>query len=243
MTVSLTFIQSFVEVLDQSKVRAAMDSKIVSRELWRVVRPVLRNAGWTSFSSRTARRFSDSRIDVVNFQSFNSYLASSIGSTTYSFSIRLGCFFTVIPHRGLRVKDKLLMPEEYHCQLRHTIRKKFSQPDCPRTDVFYVDPKGEYLSTVVEAAGQGIATEGLSWFERFSNMREVLRTLREDDETNEGTWGFGTKSSPARNLYTGYVAVALGENQIATEHLRRAATAASYADFREQIEEELSRLQ
>ena len=219
-----------------------MDSKVVSRELWKMVRPVLKDAGWTSFSSRTARRFSNLRIDVVNFQSFHSYLASAIGSTTYSFSVRLGCFFTAIPHTGIKVKDGMLMPEEYHCHLRYTLHKKFSQPECARTDVFYLDPKGKYLPTVVEAVRQEIATEGLSWFQRFSDMQEVLRTLMEDDETNEGTWGFGAKPSPARNLYTGYVALSLGETQIATEHLRQAALSPSYARFREQIEAELSSL-
>ena len=83
-----------------------MDSKIVSRELWKVVRPLLRDAGWTSFSSRTARRFTQSRIDVVNFQSFNSHLASAIGSTTYSFSIRLG-FFS-LPYRTQASRSKLV---------------------------------------------------------------------------------------------------------------------------------------
>jgi hypothetical protein len=108
--------------------------------------------------------------------------------------------------------------------------------------VFYVDPKGKYLPTVVEAVRQEIATEGLSWFQRFSDMQEVLRTLMEDDETNEGTWGFGAKPSPARNLYTGYVALSLGETQIATEHLKKAALSSSYSPFREQIETELSAL-
>src|SRR5215471_7247750 len=154
-----------------------MDSKVVSRELWRVVSPVLKDAGWTSFAGRTARRFSDPHNDVVNFQSFYIYLASAIGSTTYSFSVRLGCFFPAIPHSGIRVKDGVLNPEEYHCQLRYTIHKKFSQPECARTDVFYVDPKGKYLPTVVEAVREGITTEGLSWFKRFSDMQELLRTL------------------------------------------------------------------
>ena len=108
--------------------------------------------------------------------------------------------------------------------------------------MFYVDPKGEYLPTVVEAVREGIVTEGLSWFQRFSDMQEVLRTLMEDDETNEGTWGFGAKPSPARNLYTGYLALSLGETQIATEHLRKAAISPSYTCFREQIEAELSSL-
>jgi hypothetical protein len=219
-----------------------MDSKIVSRELWKVVRPVLRDAGWTSFSSRTARRFSQSRIDVLSFQSFNGYLASAIGSTTYSFSIRLGCFFTAIPHSGIKIKDGLLMPEEYHCHLRCTIRKKFSQPECARTDVFYIDPKGNYLPTVIEATRQGIAAEGFAWFRRFSEMDEVLRTLMEEAETNDGTWGFGAESSPARNLYTGYIALCLGKTQIAAEHLKQAAISPSYAHFREQIEARLSSL-
>jgi len=217
-----------------------MDSKVVSRELWKVVRPVLKGAGWTSFAGRTARRFSDRRIDVVNFQSFNSYLASAIGTTTYSFSIRLGCFFPAIPHSGIKVKQGLLNPAEHHCQLRYTIHKKFSQPECARTDVFYVDPKGKYLATVVEAVRQDISTEALSWFRRFSDMQEVLRTLMEDDESMEGTWGFGAKPSPARNLYTGYVALALGKTPLAAEHLRQAALSPSYACFRERIAAELS---
>ena len=135
-----------------------MDSKVVSRELWKVVRPLLKGADWTSFSSRTARSFSNQRIDVVNFQSFNSHLACAIASTTYSFSVRLGCFFTAIPHLNIKAKSGVLMPEEYQCQLRYTIRKKFSQPECAGADVFYVDPKGEYLPTVVEALRQGLAT-------------------------------------------------------------------------------------
>jgi Domain of unknown function (DUF4304) len=224
------------------KVLAAMDSKIVGRELWKVVRPLLREAGWASFSSRTARKFSEQRIDVVNFQSFNSYLASGIGSTTYSFCVRLGCFFTAIPHSGIKVKNGILMPQEYHCHLRYTVHKKFPQPECARTDVFYVDPEGKYLPTVIEAVRQGLATEGLSWFQRFSDMREVLRTLLEDDQTNDGTSDFGAKSSPARNLYTGYIALSLGETRIASEHLRRVADSSSYAQFRGQIEAQLSAL-
>jgi len=90
--------------------------------------------------------------------------------------------------------------------------------------VFYVDPEGKYLSRAVEEVRQGISTKGLSWFRRFSDMREVLRILVEDDETNNGTWGFGAKSNPARNLYTGYVGRLLGDTQIAIGCLRKGAS-------------------
>ena len=78
-----------------------------------------------------------------------------------------------------------------------------------RTDVFYVDPKNRYLPNVIEAVKYGIATERLAWFRRFSDMQEVSRTLTEENESMNGTWGFGAKSSPARNLSRGYVALFL----------------------------------
>jgi len=219
-----------------------MDNKLVSRELWKVIRPLLKEAGWTSFTARTARRFSDKRVDVVNFQSFNSHLAGAIGSTTYSFSIRLGCFLRVIPDLRVKVKSGLPMPEEYACHLRSTLHKKFRQPECARTDVYYVDPDGKYLPRVVEAAQEAITTEGFAWFQRFSDMREVLRTLLEDAETNEGTWGFGANPSPARHLYRGYVALSLGDAKLASTDLRAVLSSSSFEELREQIEIDLSRL-
>ena len=219
-----------------------MDSKIVGRELWRVVRPLLKEAGWTSFTSRTARAFFESRINVINFQSFNSYIASVIGITTYSFSIKLGCFLRVIPNITVKFRDGLPMPEEYECHLRSTLPRKFSQPECARNDVFYVDPKGEYLPLVVQAAREAITKQGFQWFQRFSDMREVLRTLLEDDETDEVAWGFGANPSPARFLYRGYVALSLGDNSLASNDLNQALSSSRFEQLRQQIQSDLSRM-
>lgn len=103
-------------------------------------------------------------------------------------------------------------------------------------------PRATTSRAVIEATRQGIATDGFAWFRRFSDMQEVLRTLMEDNESNDGTFGFGAKSSPARNLYTGYIALFLGKTQIAVEPLTQAAISPSYDHFRKQIEEQLSRL-
>jgi hypothetical protein len=219
-----------------------MDSRVVSRELWKVVRPLLKEAGWSSFTTRTARRVSDSGVDVVNFHSFNSHLAFAIRSTTYSFSVRLGCFLRVVPNSMLKFKNGVPMPEEYHCHLRCTLRNKLPQPEWLRTDVFYVDPAGKYLPQVLEAAREGIAKEGFEWFRRFSDMREVLRTLLEDGETHDGTWGFGANPSAARSLYRGYVALSLGDTELAFHDLSRAASSSSYEQLRGRIEADLSRI-
>ena len=61
-------LDSWFCVCWQSKVPAVRDSKLVSRELWKLVRPVVRDAAWTSVSSGTARPFSMLVIDVVNWE-------------------------------------------------------------------------------------------------------------------------------------------------------------------------------
>jgi hypothetical protein len=45
------------------------------RQAW----PVLRTAGFDSFSSRTAWRYADAAVDVVTFQSFSASIADAVG--------------------------------------------------------------------------------------------------------------------------------------------------------------------
>jgi hypothetical protein len=96
-----------------------MDSKIVTREIRRFVWPRLKKQGFTEFSARTAWRHSKAKIDVVNFQSFNSYLAGVIGCTTYSFALNLGCYYLAI-RGGLPVPFGKGVPFPYHRNLSVT---------------------------------------------------------------------------------------------------------------------------
>ncbi|HZS54150.1 MAG TPA: hypothetical protein VFA65_07085 [Bryobacteraceae bacterium] len=181
---------------------------------------------------------------MISFQSFNTYLAKRIGSTTYSFGVRLGCFFRFIPEgTPIKMRDGLPMPEEYHCHLRYTIRKRFPQPECARTDVFYVDPDGKYLPLVVDGVREGLTTEGFEWFLRFSDMREVLRTVQEDFQSvHNGTWGFGANPSPVRYLIRGYVALSLGRADLAINDLIQAASSPALERMHAQIRTDLSRI-
>ena len=69
-----------------------MDSREVSTELRSEVRPLLRERGFQRFTSRYAWRVLDDRVDVVNFQSFSDQKARSLGCTSYSFAVNLGCY-------------------------------------------------------------------------------------------------------------------------------------------------------
>src|SRR5438046_2312513 len=91
-----------------------MDRKSVNRAIAARVRPLLKAEGFDEFTARSAWRFAGLAINVVNFQSFNSYLASSVGCTTFSFALNLGCHFTFLPSVGAhRIYDRKRPPEDY----------------------------------------------------------------------------------------------------------------------------------
>src|SRR5882724_2810970 len=93
-----------------------MDSKDVARAIRSRIRPPLKAAGFDRFTSRTAWRFRGPAIGVVNFQSFNSYIASGVGCTTFSFAIKLGFHYTFLPEIGTsKSYDRNNRPQEYHC--------------------------------------------------------------------------------------------------------------------------------
>jgi hypothetical protein len=211
---------------------ALVDSSIVNREIKSVIRPLLQDAGLTQFTMRTGWRYAGEKIDVVNFQSFNSYLANSVGCTTYSFCVRLGCSFDAIPrNERVKRKDEFLLPEEYECHFRRRLQKTIRQPNLKRKDIWYVDPSGENLKVVIEDARKAILENGLPWFNRFTDLTEVLRTLQQDSESNEGTSGFGTKTSPSRHFMTGYVALSRGKTQLASDHILKALLSGCFKDL------------
>jgi len=221
-----------------------MNSSVVNKEIKSLIRPALQEAGFTQFTPRTAWRYARGQLDVITFQSINSYLANSIGCTTFSFFVRLGCCFDAIPQSD-RIKKKKghSRPEEYQCQFRLTLQKSIEQTNLKRTDVWYVDPTGENLEAVIADAKKAILETGLPWFNRYSDPAEVLRTLLEDSESNASTHGFGTKPSPIRHFFTGFVALSLGQARLAKEHLKAALDSGCFNEFEPKMRSEIERIE
>jgi hypothetical protein len=111
-----------------------------------------------------------------------------------------------------------------------------------RTDVWYVDPSGQNLNEVIEDAKKAIREIGLPWFSRFTDLNEVLRTLHEDSESHEGTWGFGTKTSPMRHFMTGFTALAVGQTGSAKEHLQKALASGCFEEFEPEMHSALAEI-
>jgi len=179
-----------------------MDSKDVARATRSRIRPPLKAAGFDRFTSRTAWRFRGQAIGVVNFQSFNSYIASRVGCTTFSFAINLGCHYRFLPEFGTsKYYDRDNPPQEYHCAFRRPLRKSLSQPSLPRPDIWLVEADGSNLSICIDDAADVLERDAKPWLDRLCDMREALRIAEADDEKFDltgpsGTWGFGRKGSP-----------------------------------------------
>ena len=78
-----------------------MSAEISSTDINRLIRHLvwarLRDVGFDRRTARTAWRRWSEGVDVVNFQSFNSYLAGGVGCTTFSFAVNLGTTLDYVP--------------------------------------------------------------------------------------------------------------------------------------------------
>lgn len=217
-----------------------MDSKIVNKVIKQNIWSLLKEHGFSNFTSRSAWRYCSDRIEIINFQSFNSFLAEVVGCTTYSFAVNLGIYYTNIPDQypnsAIKKKDGYLLPKECRCHLRKVLHKSLSQSELARNDIWYINHTGDNLELAMNDAKQMLNTDGLKWFEKYSNMEMVLETILNEEETN-GTHGFGRKNSPIRNYIGGYIALALEKYDIADALLEKAINSECFKT----VEDKLSR--
>jgi hypothetical protein len=191
-----------------------MDSKVVNREIKRVIWPALKAEGFDTFTSRVAWRHNVETIDVVEFQSFNKHNADIIGTTTFSFAVRLGCIPLYIPPQWpLPVKNGVLVPSEATCNFRRSVVCSV-ESNLNDKCIWPIDAKGKNLHWSIRDVFNQLP-EVLSWFHRLSDKNEVFRVLTEEDEDMQMLWGMGRNPSPIRSYLTGYVALAVGNQELA----------------------------
>jgi hypothetical protein len=208
-----------------------MDSKVVNRAIRGHVWPLVKEAGFNSTTSRTAWRHSADKVDVVNFQSFNRYNADVLGVTTFSFAVNLGCYLLYVPPQRppKKITDGQPYPAEYECHFRGSVRPTVFQA---RTNegIWAIDQNGDNLAWCLNDVAKQLP-HVLAWFDRLNDRNEVFRILLEDEEQTARLWGFGRRPSPIRSYLTGYVAMALGKNEIAEREFESAVASGCFTSL------------
>jgi hypothetical protein len=219
-----------------------LDSKVVNQAIRSEVRPLLSGAGFSRTTARTFWRYHPDRVDVVNFQSFNSYNAGVLDVTTYSYALNLGCYLRYIPNqypnaRGSeRLEGEKPQPKEYDCQMRGRLRRSYSERACSDTQIWYIDSRGTNLDKAVHDTRMVLNRDGLAWFERFTSPQAVCDILTANEDEDMGSlWGFGRPGSPIRTYFLGYAARAAGLVELAQTNLVHAASTKSFESIRERI--------
>jgi hypothetical protein len=175
-----------------------MDSRVVNKEIKRTIWTLLKSEGFTKFTTRNAWRIKEETVEVVNFQSFNSYLASGIGCTTYSFGVNLGVYYKCFEETAWFKKVRLAYPPEYESHERKDLRKNIGQIDLflqykgsrfPKRDrpgVWYVIEDGKNLIEVINDAKQAIIADGLPWFAKMTNLPIALEVIENEIDKKRG---------------------------------------------------------
>jgi hypothetical protein len=217
-----------------------MDSKVVNREIKKSIWPALKQAGFSRFSQRTAWRHQQDSIDVLDFQSFNSYNAEALGITTFSFCVNLGKYLRYVPPQwDVRMKDGIELPREWECLFRGRLHPTFSAAASDKT-IWSVDRAGKNLSWCIQDVVAQVST-ALDWFRRLDDRAEVLRILMEQDEEMQRLWGFGRIASPLRSYSAGYVWLALGNRDLARAELQAAVDSKSFVRLFTSVEGAIDR--
>jgi hypothetical protein len=188
-------------------VTGPISSREVNAELRAVVWPALREQGFTERTQRVAWRDHPDIVAVVDFWSFNSYTAATMGVTTFSFQVNLG-IRALCSSNGrsfVKVRDGKLRPREPECDVRRVLWKTIPQAETEKPYVWFVRPDGSNLSEVVEDACSVLLTTGMAWIGEFSDLSRILSFAENEPEewdaigtTITGTWGLGQLGCPAR---------------------------------------------
>jgi hypothetical protein len=225
-----------------------IDSKAVNRALREIVWADLKLIGFSRRTARTAWRDRPGAIQVVDFQSFNSYLAEAVGTTTFSFGVNIGVFYPAVAERSsiaAFIPDQT-RPAEWHCHARKHLGKGIAQPNDPapqrwfdprppqpslgtwvdRPDIWYVLGDGSNLNLVVRDARERILEVGIPWLDRLSALREARRHFQVVESSGlapgigDEDYG-GAIGSPNRLMIVESLSMALGEQPTEHEDPRR----------------------
>jgi len=171
-----------------------VDGRAVDQAVRELVRPALKDVGFDRFAGRSAWRRHGQTVDLVVFRSFTTYLASSVGCTTFSFAVTAGVFY-----QCTAATDNS-RPKDHELTFRFELGKSLPQPyfrphgreeTSDRPDVWYVLPDGSNLVDCVNDARHAICTAGLPLIDRFTQAPDAYRALLTETSRNTEFGGAG----------------------------------------------------
>lgn len=223
-----------------------MDNRLITSMIRTVIWPVLKTAGFATFTGRSAWRHWPEGVDVVNIQGYGPARHPELfaNPTGFSFAVNLGVWLDYLPYdvpAAIKVHRGVQRPAEYQCPLRRQLSSYRPGAAPTEADFWFIEPDGANASTAVDDALVVIEQDGLPWLERFHYPEEVLRTLL-TEQVSGVLHGCGAISSPVRSYLTAYAARRMGDTELAVIHLEQVATSTAMSAVKQQVLDDLATL-
>lgn len=190
-----------------------MDSKVITKKIREIIRPLLKENGFTEFTGRNARRYSKDTVEEITFQSFNSYVAHGVGCTTYSFAVNLYVYFKCFENNP-KYESATGLVKTYGVPINKRLWKTlkqdalfhpFGDPKGPayaknRPEIWYVKEDRSNLDENIEDAKKVLVTDGFPWLNKMTDIRIALKMIKTKPLEMEENYG-GNLGSPKRMEY------------------------------------------
>ena len=209
------------------------------------LKPVLKKAGFSQFTTRSAWRYENHRIDVFRIQ-IHKTVSPRTGSLLSSFSVELGCMLDYIPcitgGEPVRLVQNEPRPEIFHCTFQRTLQGPEAYRPVGQPYGWLLPNDSASIRKILSMVSLQLQNEGLLWFRQFADPGYVLDFLSSPEERKNGTWGYGRAGTPFRHLLIGFAALKAGYHQLAYESLLVAQAAPGIPQHAEAILDALNQI-
>jgi len=161
----------------------AANSKDVAKVLKTDVFPILRDAGFSRFKTRTAWRDDADTISVVDFRSLGSYLGGAVCGSSCACGGVTGIYFKAVHATPWSTEPVPDLPEEWRCQARRVLRKRIFQLRSWRPDVWYVKPDAGNLAKVIADAARAVREQAFPWLDDMRDLNRALEAFESRPES------------------------------------------------------------
>ena len=210
------------------------------------LKPVLIEAGFSQFTTRSAWRYQNQRIDVFRFQLHK--VTDAVGSDVrHTFSLELGCMLDYMPclttNEPVRIVQNEPRPEIFHCTFQRTLQGPEAHRPVGQPYAWKVPTDFGSLKATLQSAARALESEGFLWYQQFDDPRDVLELLSSPEERRNGTWGYGRAGTPMRQMLIGLAALKAGFYDLAQESLHKIQASPGFPYHSEAISDALVQIE
>lgn len=225
-----------------------MNSRDVSREIKEQIKPWLKEQGFQKITARNAWRTNEDTIEVLNFESFNSYNANVMGVTTFSFAVNLGVYYrfsNLCPWSNYELLDE---PKYHECHAMRSVLKCMKQAETKSEAVWFIAEDGSNLAAAVTDAKEQIVSLAPSWYKELSNPERALDIFQNRPESYSKSAGLyerlgGLGYSLSRAEIVSFLALKAGKIEQAVNFWTKLKESEFYQKYQSVIEDAESKIE